>query len=513
MDMKGSRVVGVPALCRRPFETRVFEPGELHESANESLKKLSEFLGTLPERPEGVDCGTEDISFRNNFHDWLAVVEQKGDGVDDALKPKQHFRKEQILKAPLITLKAVSTREAAAESQRTFGVEGIVDDAGNIFRSCVKSVKTARDDDSEEEIPGEPDSETVQCVRTCIERLASELNSPLEMITQRNTNLNGAPFRRNLLQMYRRIAKHLEECEGRVFETSPTRKKRRKHLDPEDAKLIQERIEELEKRHNAIASSGFFEEPPEEEDVDSETTKTDDDADHVQAQTEAIDDVVIELEILHPSFLKTKGTSVLALGKHTIGDVVDLCTCTTDDNMNAIEEFCNPRYVFIEGVFYVDENDEAALEDIEGIRKFCEENKCGWPLDKSKMPAARFQLASLSTPLSEIPVRASNKPQYLYVHRGACEHLIHIHNVRLLHVDDSPALKFGPCRSQTAQIKVRKCSICEKIYAAQVVYGSAMNITDPCFYCDTCYYLAHFDRQGVKVPAATGHVAYPYRGG
>ena len=96
------------------------------------------------------------------------------------------------------------------------------------------------------------------------------------------------------------------------------------------------------------------------------------------------------------------------------------------------------------------------------LRKFCEKEKCGWSLDVSRKPSNEFQLASLSTPLSEIPLRASNKPRNLYVHQGACEHLIHIHNIRMQHVDDPSGLKFGPCRTQNTQVKIRKCSICEK---------------------------------------------------
>lgn len=56
-----------------------------------------------------------------------------------------------------------------------------------------------RDDeeDEEDEVDKglEPDDETVEKVRLCIEELAGELNSPLEMITQKNTNLSGVRAR------------------------------------------------------------------------------------------------------------------------------------------------------------------------------------------------------------------------------------------------------------------------------------------------------------------------------
>lgn len=43
-----------------------------------------------------------------------------------------------------------------------------------------------------------------------------------------------------------------------------------------------------------------------------------------------------------------------------------------------------------------------------------------------------------------------------------------------------------------------------------------MNITDPCFYCDTCYYMSHFDQDGAEKALDTGQGAlqtFPYRGG
>lgn len=137
------------------------------------------------------------------------------------------------------------------------------------------------------------------------------------------------------------------------------------------------------------------------------------------------------------------------------------------------------RYVFIEGNFYVEDDNESVLKDIEGIKyvcivyfwpmrmfcfisSFCKANKCGWPLDQSQKQNNDFRIASMSTLLRDVPLRASNKLLYLYSHQGACEHLLHIRNVRMVHELDNPSLQFGPIQTKKPKLSIRKCSICEK---------------------------------------------------
>jgi len=59
------------------------------------------------------------------------------------------------------------------------------------------------------------------------------MTTAYEMIMQNNTNLQGSPFRKALFEMYRLIAKHLEEAEGRVFDADSTKKESSKIAEEE----------------------------------------------------------------------------------------------------------------------------------------------------------------------------------------------------------------------------------------------------------------------------------------
>jgi len=119
------------------------------------------------------------------------------------------------------------------------------------------------------------------------------------------------------------------------------------------------------------------------------------------------------------------------------------------------------RYIFIEGVFYVEYFNRDSLKDVSGIINFCIENSSRWALDVDRRPASDFEIAPLSTPLMDVPMRASNRPLYLFVHQGSCEHLIHIKNIRLRHQLDG-ALELGPIKTHHPIVVIRKCSICTK---------------------------------------------------
>ena len=127
-------------------EYRCARPDEFYQKTTTSWNALTSFVTSLPEKPLDVDISTEDVSFREEFHRWLREVkEENGPTNDDALKPKGHHRKERVLKEPLVTLDGVSRRQgAAASSYRTFGVDDIVEEAGNVLRSRVAPPRLQR---------------------------------------------------------------------------------------------------------------------------------------------------------------------------------------------------------------------------------------------------------------------------------------------------------------------------------------------------------------------------------
>jgi len=90
-------------------------------------------LAALPDKPEGLEYSTDDISFRECFHEFLQKVElEKKDGQSSKLVPRSHYRKESILKKPIASLEEIYKDTLPEE---TLGVDAVIADAGNVFRS------------------------------------------------------------------------------------------------------------------------------------------------------------------------------------------------------------------------------------------------------------------------------------------------------------------------------------------------------------------------------------------
>lgn len=114
--------------------------------------------------------------------------------------------------------------------------------------------------------------------------------------------------------MYWRIARHLEECEGRVFDEKPAkRQKQVKSLTEEQKGLIQGRIAELEERITSLQTCSVIQRPASsvassldisvEGDAIMESCQW-----NIQSTMEESlgSDIVVDIQIVHPSFLKAK---------------------------------------------------------------------------------------------------------------------------------------------------------------------------------------------------------------
>lgn len=115
--------------------------------------------------------------------------------------------------------------------------------------------------------------------------------------------------------MYWRIARHLEECEGRVFKEKPAkRQKQVKSLTEEQQGLIQGRIAELEERITSLQTCSVIHQRPASPVLSSVDISIEGDLTMESCQRSiqsTIDeslrnDIVVDIQIVHPSFLKAK---------------------------------------------------------------------------------------------------------------------------------------------------------------------------------------------------------------
>ncbi|XP_073907915.1 snRNA-activating protein complex subunit 3 isoform X2 [Castor canadensis] len=96
---------------------------------------------------------------------------------------------------------------------------------------------------------------------------------------------------------------------------------------------------------------------------------------------------------------------------------------------------------------------------------------------------------------------------YLYCHQGDCEHVIVITDIRLVHHDDCLDRKLYPLLTKKHWLWTRKCFVCKMYTARWVTNNDSFAPEDPCFFCDICFRMLHYDSEGNKLGE---FLAYPY---
>lgn len=96
---------------------------------------------------------------------------------------------------------------------------------------------------------------------------------------------------------------------------------------------------------------------------------------------------------------------------------------------------------------------------------------------------------------------------YLYCHQGNCEHIIIITDIRLIHHDDCLDRNLYPLLVKKHWLCTRKCFVCKMYTARWVTNRDTLAPEDPCFFCDVCFRMLHYDAEGNKLGE---FLAYPY---
>ncbi|XP_055150177.1 snRNA-activating protein complex subunit 3 isoform X4 [Symphalangus syndactylus] len=96
---------------------------------------------------------------------------------------------------------------------------------------------------------------------------------------------------------------------------------------------------------------------------------------------------------------------------------------------------------------------------------------------------------------------------YLYCHQGDCEHVIVITDIRLVHHDDCLDRTLYPLLIKKHWLWTRKCFVCKMYTARWVTNNDSFAPEDPCFFCDVCFRMLHYDSEGNKLGE---FLAYPY---
>ncbi|XP_064620708.1 snRNA-activating protein complex subunit 3-like [Lineus longissimus] len=224
-------------------------------------------------------------------------------------------------------------------------------------------------------------------------------------------------------------------------------------------------------------------------------------------------DVVLTVQVYDPFHRGDNraqmDSEMLVCGRQCLTELRDVIMCPKDFAINgefshnldlpkdiSAKDLYKSGYFFIEDTFYNDMRDPTNRDYSELITKWVRERDRGLgPYETRLMENTTFLDLTIQL----------GKP-YVYVHQGDCEHLLIFTTIRMLHESDSHNASDYPLLLKSKIRRCRKCRICTAFRAKWVINGSHLLPEDPCFLCEPCLKLLHYDGSGQKMGDFTAHV-------
>ncbi|XP_040273104.1 snRNA-activating protein complex subunit 3 isoform X2 [Bufo bufo] len=226
-------------------------------------------------------------------------------------------------------------------------------------------------------------------------------------------------------------------------------------------------------------------------------------------------ELVLTLNIFYPViFQKHKMykpyETVLVLGSQRLTDLRDAIKCVSDLQIggefshnpdlapeNICKDLFKSAFFYFEGIFYNDMRYPECRDISRTIIEWSESRDRG---------CGKFQ----STKMEDFTFNDLNIKigfPYLYCHQGDCEHIVTFTDIRLIHHEDCLDRRLYPLHTRKHWFWTRKCNVCKLYVAKWVTNQDSLAPDDPCFFCDACFKMLHYDMEGNKLG---DFVAYAY---
>ncbi|RLW05238.1 hypothetical protein DV515_00005294 [Chloebia gouldiae] len=202
--------------------------------------------------------------------------------------------------------------------------------------------------------------------------------------------------------------------------------------------------------------------------------------------------------------------TVLVLGSQKLTELRDSISCVSDLQIGGefssqpdqapehiSKDLYKSAFFYFEGIFYNDKRYPECRDLSRTIIEWSESHDRGYEnLQSVKMEDYVFNDLYLKIGFP-----------YLYCHQGNCEHIIIITDIRLIHHDDCLDRNLYPLLVKKHWLCTRKCFVCKMYTARWVTNRDSLAPEDPCFFCDVCFRMLHYDAEGNKLGE---FLAYPY---
>ncbi|KAM3936885.1 snRNA-activating protein complex subunit 3 [Leptodactylus fuscus] len=226
-------------------------------------------------------------------------------------------------------------------------------------------------------------------------------------------------------------------------------------------------------------------------------------------------DLVLTLNIFHPViFPKHKMykpyETVLVLGSQRLTELRDAIKCVSDLQIggefssnpdlapeNVCKDLFKSAYFYFEGVFYNDMRFPECRDISRTVIEWSESRDRGY---------GKFQSTKMENfTFNDLNIKIGFP--YLYCHQGDCEHIVTFTDIRLIHHEDCLDRRLYPLHIRKHWFWTRKCSVCKLYVAKWVTNQDSLATDDPCFFCEVCFKMLHYDSEGNKLG---DFVAYAY---
>ncbi|MBZ3887915.1 snRNA-activating protein complex subunit 3 [Sciurus carolinensis] len=161
------------------------------------------------------------------------------------------------------------------------------------------------------------------------------------------------------------------------------------------------------------------------------------------------------------------------------------------------QDLYKSAFFYFEGTFYNDKRYPECRDLSRTIIEWSESHDRGY---------GKFQTARMEDfTFNDLNIKLGFP--YLYCHQGDCEHVVVITDIRLVHHDDCLDKTLYPLLTKKHWLWTRKCFVCKMYTARWVTNNDSFAPEDPCFFCDVCFRMLHYDSEGNKLGE---FLAYPY---
>ncbi|KAF6145959.1 hypothetical protein GIB67_033318 [Kingdonia uniflora] len=204
----------------------------------------------------------------------------------------------------------------------------------------------------------------------------------------------------------------------------------------------------------------------------------------------------------------------LVLGMQTLAELKDQIYCLTDQLMQKAGKDDSSGYFFIEDTFCNDVRDPSPIDYsrpiLDWLQKSKDEALEKWECILSGELQQKQKAALGNATKAHLPhfksyrmheIRFRDLPfrlgaGYLYCHQGDCKHIFVIRDMRLIHPEDVQNRAAYPLLTFQIKLRHRKCSVCNIYRATKVTVDDKWAQENPCYFCDNCYYLLHYNEDG-----------------